>query len=65
VQYINAFENTLRNTYENIKRDLIDFNRQLPNPATYVIESELTLPIDDTLLPLAKRSLVKFLHTIN
>lgn len=65
VQYINAFENTLRNTYENIKRDLIDFNRQLPNPATYVIESELTLPIDETLLPLAKRSLVKFLHTIN
>jgi len=65
IQYINAFERTLRNTYENIKRDLIDFNRQLPNPATYVIESELTLPVDDTLLPLAKRSLVKFLHTIN
>lgn len=62
LQYIQSYENTLRNTYENIKHDLLLFNRSLPNPATYVIESELTLPFEDTLLPLAKRSLVKYLH---
>jgi len=62
LQYIQSYENTLRNTYENIKHDLILFNRNMPNPATYVIESELKLPFEDTLLPLAKRSLVKYLH---
>lgn len=62
VQYVNSFETTLRNTYENIKSDLLRYNKNLPNPATYVIESALTLPLEDTLLPLAKRSLVKFLH---
>ena len=62
LQYIQSYEHTLRNTYENIKHDLLLFNRSLPNPATYVIESELTLPFEDTLLPLAKRSLVKYLH---
>jgi hypothetical protein len=62
VQYVNSFEKTLRNTYENIKGDLLRYNKNLPNPATYVIESELTLPFEDTLLPLAKRTLVKYLH---
>jgi len=62
VQYVSSFEKNLSNTYENIKGDLIRYNRNLPNPATYVIESELTLPLEDTLLPLAKRTLVKYLH---
>lgn len=47
---------------KNIKSDLLRYNKNLPNPATYVIESELTLPFEDTLLPLAKRTLVKYLH---
>lgn len=62
VQYVSSFEKTLKNTYENIKGDLLRYNKNLPNPATYVIESELTLPLEDTLLPLAKRTLVKYLH---
>ena len=65
VQFIMAYDKTLRNTYENIKHDLLDYKRELPNPATYVIASEITLPVDDTLLPMAKRSLVKYLHTVN
>ena len=55
------YEKVLSNTYENIKHDLILYNKNLPNPATYVIETELVLPIDDTLLPLAKRTLVKYI----
>jgi hypothetical protein len=61
LQYITSYEKTLRNTYENIKHDLVMYNRNLPNPATYVIESELLVPLEDTFLPLAKRSLVKYL----
>jgi hypothetical protein len=63
MQYIASYEKTLNNTYENIKRDLLSFNKNLPNPATYVVETDLVLPIDDTLLPLAKRTLVKYIST--
>lgn len=63
MQYIASYEKILNNTYENIKRDLLLYNKSLPNPATYVVETELVLPIDDTLLPLAKRTLVKYIST--
>ncbi|MBN8877173.1 MAG: hypothetical protein E6Q24_17140 [Chitinophagaceae bacterium] len=50
-------------TYEHIKAELIRHRRELPNPAVYCIESGLSFPIDETLLPIAKRSLVKFITT--
>ncbi len=65
LHYLTSFEKTLGNTYENIKHELILFNRNLPNPATYAIETELILPIEETLLPLAKRSLMKFISINN
>jgi hypothetical protein len=40
----------------------------MPNPAVFNIETALALPVDETLLPIAKRSLVKFIqdqHTGN
>jgi hypothetical protein len=61
LQYLSSYEKTLVNTYEHIKHDLILYNKNLPNPATYVIETELVLPIEDTFLPLAKRTLVKYI----
>lgn len=63
LQYLASYEKTIRNSYENIKQDLLLYNKNLPNPATYVIESELVVPIADTFLPLAKRTLVKYLST--
>jgi hypothetical protein len=50
-------------TYEHLKYDLIRERTELPNPAVYCIETELQFPIEETLLPIAKRSLVKFLST--
>lgn len=52
---------TISQTYENIKTDLIKQWQDLPNPAVYCIETELKFPVDETLLPVAKRSLVKFI----
>jgi hypothetical protein len=49
------------NTYENIKYHLIKSRNDLPNPAVYSIETELSYPVDETLLPVAKRVLVKHL----
>jgi hypothetical protein len=48
-------------TYENIKYELIKNRGSLPNPAVYSIETELNFPVEETLLPIAKRSLVKFI----
>jgi hypothetical protein len=51
----------MTNTYENIKSELIRNRKDLPNPAVYSIETDLKYPVEETLLPVAKRRLVKFL----
>lgn len=62
-EYIGDWERNMVNTYELIKMELIRRRRQLPNPAVYSIETELTFPLDETLLPIAKRSLVRYIST--
>lgn len=62
--YVGSFEKNLSNTYEGIKRDVIRYNHELPNPATYVFETELQLPVEPTFLPIAKRMLVKFVGNV-
>lgn len=61
--YLDKWQRSISNTYEHIKSELIRNRSDLPNPAVYAIETVLTFPIDETLLPIAKRSLVKFLST--
>lgn len=51
-------KNTL-NTYEQIKLELVKKFRDLPNPATYLILSRMKFPFSETLMPVAKRLLVK------
>jgi len=53
------------NTYENIKLDLIRQHKNLPNPATFVIMSAFQFPLNETLLPIAKRSFVRFIKKYN
>lgn len=59
--YLEMQQRSLVNTYENIKFDLIRSRNHLPNPAVYSIETGLNFPVEETLLPIAKRSLVKFI----
>jgi hypothetical protein len=59
--YIEMMQRSMVNTYENIKYELIKSRTDLPNPAVYSIETELPFPVEETLLPIAKRSLVKFI----
>lgn len=59
--HIDTLQRTLVNTYESMKSDLIRSRQELPNPAVYSIETELSFPVDETLLPVAKRSLVKYI----
>ncbi|GAA4734156.1 hypothetical protein [Flavisolibacter ginsenosidimutans] len=59
--YVEILQRSMVNTYENIKYDLIRSRGHLPNPAVYSIETRLSFPVEETLLPVAKRSLVKYI----
>lgn len=60
-EYIDHWHRSIANSYESIKADLIRMKKDLPNPAVYCIETELSFPVDETLLPVAKRSLVRYI----
>lgn len=60
-EYVNEWERNIVNSYENIKAELLRKKKDLPNPAVYSIETELTFPVSETLLPVAKRSLVRYI----
>lgn len=59
--FLATWQRSIASTYEHIKSELIRQRKDLPNPAVYSIETELTFPVDETLLPVAKRSLVKYI----
>lgn len=63
-EFISQYERNIVNTYEYIKIDLIRNRKSLPNPAVYSIETSLKFPVDETLLPIAKRSLVRYLNPL-
>jgi hypothetical protein len=55
---------SLGNTYENIKRNLIRQYHDLPNPAAFLIVSQMQFPYQSTLVPVAKRLLIKHLSKV-
>ena len=58
-KFISAYEKSISNTYESIKTELLSEYSTFANPATYAIETDMLLPLEETFLPLAKRTLVK------
>jgi hypothetical protein len=60
-EFIADWERNIVNTYENIKSELIRLKKGFPNPAVYSIEVDLGFPVEETLLPIAKRSLVRYI----
>ena len=46
-----------------IKLDLVTEHRELPNPATYHFVTDLDFPFNETLLPVAKRKLMRYLFS--
>ncbi|WP_347160096.1 hypothetical protein [Pontibacter chitinilyticus] len=47
-------------THEHLKVQLLRERLELPNPATFVAISKIPVPLEQSLLPIAKRSLVKY-----
>lgn len=61
VQFVDTYEQSFSNTPESIKINLISNRRHLPNPAVFYVQSDISFPLEQTLLPVAKRSLVKYI----
>jgi len=59
MEYKDSRTKNLASTYEQIKLDIIRTYRTLPNPAVYKVEFPLQVPFNETLLPVAKRALVR------
>jgi hypothetical protein len=59
--FIHQWNRSVSNSPENIKSELIRNRKHLPNPAVYNIDTDLAYPLEETLLPVAKRCFVKFI----
>jgi hypothetical protein len=59
MQFVKTMERSLANTYEHIKLQLIREYTSLPNPSVYLIHSKMRFPYVQTLVPVAKRLLIK------
>lgn len=60
--FIDTVRLGLGNSLNQIKVDLVKRNTSLPNPATYIVESKYEYPLEETLLPVAKRLMLKQLN---
>jgi hypothetical protein len=61
INFVDTYEQSITVTPEAIKLDLISRHKHLPNPAVYYVVSDINFPLEQTLLPVAKRSLVKYI----
>jgi hypothetical protein len=55
---VRQYEMSITNTYQNIKYELIKDTKQMP--AMYALEFKETFPLTETMLPVAKRMLVRY-----
>lgn len=59
LQFIKSVRTSLVNTVEQIKLSLIKEYQDLPNPATYRIHSKYQIPLQESMIPISKRLLLK------
>lgn len=59
--HLDSFRLSLSNTYEAIRKNLIQTYTKLPNPATYLLYAHKPFPWKSTLIPMAKRIMLGYL----
>lgn len=59
IRYLETIQKSIFETFENLKISLLRKYSELPNPATYLVNAKLPYPLEETLLPIAKRVLVR------
>ncbi|SHN13568.1 hypothetical protein SAMN04488057_107205 [Cyclobacterium lianum] len=59
LKFVAAVRRSLVQTYDKIKMDLIRKFRDLPNPSTWKIETSQHVPLEESLVPVSKRLLLR------
>lgn len=57
--YVGTFELGFRVSYIHVKRKLIEENKELPNPATFLFKTKWEIPEQESVLPIIKRDLLQ------
>lgn len=63
-EHVQTVRRGLSMTPEHLKGQLIKERQDLPNPATFAVVSKVPVPLEHSLLPIAKRSLVKYVSRL-
>ena len=63
MEYMDTRQKTLANTFHQLKLDVIRDYRMLPNPAVYKVEIPLVVPLQETLLPITQRVIVRHIDS--
>ncbi len=61
LQYIDTWTQHVAHTVDRIKIELIKARPELPQPAVYTVQATADVPLQETLLPITKRLLVRYL----
>lgn len=59
-EHLQTVRRGMAQTHEHLKVQLLRQRQEFPNPATFAVVSRIPVPLEHSLLPIAKRSLVKY-----
>ncbi len=59
--FLKSISTSVEKPLNTIKLDLINDYKDLPNPATYSIRPEVDFPFNQTILPISKRKLLRYI----
>lgn len=65
LDFLQSIRRGLTETYENLKLNLVRTDKSLPNPATFAVIAKVACPFEQSLLPIAKRILLKYVSHLN
>jgi len=57
---LTTYKPNLVNTLENIKIDLVKTHKKLPNPAVFSVRTRYNFPVQETIIPITKRVMLKY-----
>jgi len=63
VDYVESQIRNISNTFEKMKLSLTKKYGELPNPAAYALVPKIKIPFNNTLLPIAKRMLIRHISS--
>ncbi|WP_017731677.1 hypothetical protein [Nafulsella turpanensis] len=59
LHFLDSVRRRIGYTFEHMKMELVRRFPELPNPATYLLDADILCPYQETLIPIAKRRLVR------